>query len=212
MFGSCLPNKVKLLFPLSLYCNSLFCSFRLLSALQLVADNILVNETLLIVKKNIAMGVKKVNPRQNSGIIIQAKATNKSNVNDLTLNNSFKYDRTSEDIASIFLSEALLKKAKKITGIIDGVQRVTTFIFDNEKLFSTNVIHTNSSSMSLNKKLNSKILSASLKNVPSLKNLTGKETVRSTFSYLKTKKGKTECVFWDFSSAGMLLFVYEFYI
>ena len=211
MFRSCLPNKVKHLFPLSLYCNSLFCSFRLLSALQLMADNILVNETLVIVKKNIAMGVKKVNSRQNSGIIIQAKATNESNVNYLTLTNSFKYDPASEDMASIFQSEALLKKTKKITGTIYGVQRVTTFIFDNEKLFSTNATHDNYSSMLLNKKLNSKILSASLKNV-TLKNLTGNETVHSTFSYLKTKKGKTECVFWDFKSAGMLLFVYEFYI
>ena len=186
-----------------LYCNYLLCLFRLLSALQVLANNIPVqdNETVVVAKKNIAMGIKVINTKKTAGLLIQAASTTQPSVNNLTLTNSPSDVTTSKDMATIFLSGSLLDRAEKSGDI---TQRITTFIYDNEKLFliRLEIDESRWNGTQISKKLNSKILSAAIKDTK-LRNLKGEEQVRSTFSALDTDKGKTECVFWDFNGAGM---------
>ena len=181
----------------------LFC--RLLSAFQTLAENIPVqkNETLIVVKENIAMGVKIINPKQSPGLLIQAMSTNHSNVNLLSFSSVQNYTRERNDVAAIYLPSLLFGNSKTST---NSTRRITTFVFDNEKLFLSNM-QTYSKLLekqNTSKMVNSKILSVSIKGV-SLTNLTEDEQVTITFSPLLATKGRTDCVFWDFSGAGMFM-------
>ena len=176
-----------------------FCFHRLLKALESLANNVPVqkNETIVIEKKNIAMGVKIVDPEETAGLLIKASPTDQPNVNRLSLANTTDSSTTEETVATIFLSQMLFNKTSKI---LNDTQRITTFIFDNEKLFMTR-LKINDAEINRSIVLNSKILSAAIKGIK-LYNLTKNEKIHSTFSELKTGGGRSDCVFWDFDGEG----------
>ena len=138
-----------------------------------------------------------VDPEQTTGLLIKAIPTDQSNVNHLSLRHATGSSTEEDTVATIFLSQFLFNKASKIS---DGTQRITAFIFDNEKLFMTG-LKLNHSGINSSAVLNSKILSAAIKGIK-LYNLNKNEEVRSTFSELKAGGGRSDCVFWDFSGEG----------
>ena len=182
--------------------HSFFDCFRLLHALQSLADNIRVqqNETISVPKKSIAMKVMMVNPEDITGLSITAVSTAQPNVNDFVPDSST--DKPRNVIAKVYLPGPLFDKINKSQ---DDVQRVTVFVFDNEKLFLTNVTtdDSTSSKRGSGKAVGGRIVSVSIKG-SKLRNLPDSEQIRTTFSTsTPSAKRHAECVFWDFNAAGM---------
>ena len=177
-----------------------FNCFRLLHALQSLADNIPVqqNEAISVPKKSIVMKVIMVNPEDITGLSITAVSTAQTNVNDFVPDSSI--DKPRNVIAKVYLPGPLFDKINKSQ---DDVQRVTVFVFDNEKLFLTKVTPDDSSKRGSSKAVGGRIVSVSIKG-SKLRNLSDSEQIRTTLSTsTPSAKRHAECVFWDFNAAGM---------
>ena len=183
-----------------------YLTFRLLYALQSLADKIPLqqNETITVAKKGIAMKVITVKPNEIKGLSITAISTSQRKVNDLVPDLS--NDKSRNVIATMYLPGPLFSKLNKSQ---NDIQRITVFIFDDEKLFLTNIAKDSSvsSKRRFDKAVGGRILSASLTG-SKLRNLSESEQIRTRFSLsIPSVKREADCVFWDFNSAGMFLFI-----
>ena len=186
--------------------NHSFIRFRLLNDLQSMADNIPIqqNETIRVAKKSITMSVIMVKPKEVTGLHITAVSTRQPSVNNLFQN--YRDDKTKEQVvATAYLPGQLFFKANNNR---NGLQRVTVFVFDNEKLFLNNI--SQSTSTEGKKFVSGKILAVSINGIK-FNNLSKSEQVRTTFSSsISSSKKEADCVFWDFRGAGTLLFITTF--
>ena len=177
--------------------------FRLLHALQSLADNIPVqqNETIAVPKKSISMKVIMINPEEITGLSITAVSTAQPNVIDFVPDSSTGKPRNV--IAKAYLPGSLFNKINESQ--VDA-QRVTVFVFDNDKLFLTNVKTdgSTSSKRSIGKAVGGRIVSVSIKG-SKLRNLSESKQIRTRFATsTPSAKRQAECVFWDFNASGML--------
>ena len=183
-----------------------YITFRLLYALQSLADKIPIqqNETITVAKKSIAMKVITVKPNEIKGLSITAISTSQRKVNDLVPNLS--NDKSRNVIATVYLPGPLFSKVHKSQ---NDIQRITVFVFDDEKLFLTNITKDNffSGKRRFDKAVGGRILSASITG-SNLSNLSESEQIRTTFSpSIPSVKREADCVFWDFNSVGMFIFI-----
>ena len=117
-----------------------------------------------------------------------------------------KGTRDTKQVANIFLPGPLFTKAKNQVGGNASATRVTTFLYDNEKLF----ISKETSGANAKKKLNSRILAVSIKGIK-LENLTETQRIKSEFKALnKTGSNTVRCVYWEETTRG--LYPYSFRI
>ncbi len=171
---------------------------RLLTSVQKLANDVpLENNTtkLYAVKKNIALGITLFDPTSVTGFLaIQGKTTPQTGFNNLEMKTAMTEQIEANDIASINLPASLIQRA----GSNDSsFSRVTSFLFDNSKLFSP---ETNLSSV--NKMLDSKVLSSSIKGV-TVTNLKEEEEMRAFFSPLNQNvTGNVNCVYWNSTASG----------
>ena len=146
------------------------------------------------------MKVIMVNPEKITGLSITAVSTAQPNVIDFVPDSST--DKPRNIIAKAYLPGPLFNRIKENQ---DDVQRVTVFVFDNEKLFLTNLTtdYSTSSKRRIGKAVGGRILSVSIKG-SKLRNLSESEQIRTRFSTsTPSAKRQAECVFWDFNAAGM---------
>ena len=161
------------------------------------------NETIYVAKKSITMEVITVKPKETAELKITAVSTNQPKVNEILRNNSSPEARE-KVVATILLPKGLLDKVNKNKA---GIQRITVFVFDNDKLFLNKVRkhQSNSKEENISKEVNSKIVAASIKGVK-LTNLSKDEQVQTTFSTSTPSfERKVECVYWDFGGASMFI-------
>ena len=143
-----------------------------------------------------------VNPKEITGLSITAVSTSQSNLNKVVPDPGSS-ERKRQAVATVYLPRALFDKVNK-----SEPQRVTVFVFDDEKLFltQTNMDNSISSKRNTSKTVGSKILAVSIKG-SELRNLSDDQQVRTTFSTtVPSTKAVADCVFWDFSGAGMFIF------
>ena len=166
------------------------------------------NETIYVAKKSITMEVITVKPKETAGLKITAVSTNQPKVNEILRNNSSPEARE-QVVATILLPKGLLDKVNKNKA---GIQRITVFVFDNDKLFLNKVRkhQSNSKEENISQEVKSKIMAASIKGAK-LTNLSKDEQVQTTFSTSTPSfERKVECVYWDFGGASMFIFFTAF--
>lgn len=183
-------------------CNIVIPHFRLVNAVEAFAENIPVpeNETVIFKEKNLAVGVAVVEDKK----VVQNGYFIKGNVDasetSLEMNDGTG-SRDSKQVANIFLPGPLFTKAKNQAGGNASATRVTTFLYDNEKLF----ISEETSGTNAKKKLNSRILAVSIKGIK-LENLTDDQRIKSEFKALnKTGSNTVRCVYWEETTRGLYL-------
>ena len=146
--------------------------------------------------------VTMVNPEKIKGLQITALPASTQGVINISRNESGN-KANSQVLATIYLPQQLLIKAK---GNKSGLQRITVFVFDNDRLFLNNISQSTSSKGK--KTVSGKIVAISIKGTK-LRNLSYDEQVQTTFSTpTATTESAADCVFWDFSGAGMLKIPY----
>ncbi|XP_065060290.1 adhesion G-protein coupled receptor G4-like [Rhopilema esculentum] len=164
-------------------------SEQLLNAVQKLADEIpLANKTKSFTasKKNIALGIVVVDTTLADGFSIQGYIST-SGYNNVTLRQSSQPTYQSNSVANIFLPASLLRANS-------GSQtRVSSFLYDNFKLFVTSL------NQSATKVIDSKVMSTSIKG-KSVQNLNESEEVQSYFQPLnQSLTGSVSCVYWNFT-------------
>ena len=167
---------------------------RLLNAVQKLADGIpLANKTKSFTasKKNIALGIAVVDATLTDGFSIQGFIST-SGYNNVTLRQSSQPTYQSNSVANIFLPASLLRANS-------GSQtRVSSFLYDNFKLFVTSL------NQSVMKVIDSKVMSTSIKG-RSVQNLNESEELQSYFQPLNQSiTGSASCVYWNFTRSGTL--------
>ena len=168
------------------------------------------NGTIYVAKKSITMGVITAKPEEITDLNITAVKTNIPKINKIFLNYS-SHKASEQVVATIYLPQRLLNKASKN---LTDIQRITVFVYDNDKFFLSNVTKKefNSNEENIHKAVKSKILAASIKGAK-LANLSysEQEQVRTTFSTPgPSSEGEAECVFWDFGGKGTFSFLQPF--
>ena len=167
------------------------------------AENIPVptNETVIFKEKNLAVGVAVVEEKKvvQQGYFIKGSVD--TNETSLEMQEG-KGTRDTKQVANIFLPGPLFTKAKNQVGGNASATRVTTFLYDNEKLF----ISKETSGANAKKKLNSRILAVSIKGIK-LENLTETQRIKSEFKALnKTGSNTVRCVYWEETTRGLYLY------
>ena len=169
-----------------------------MKAIEKFAENIPLaeNQTQQVFSKpNLAIGIadvsKEVESLETTGFVISGQI-DKSKTS-LDMKKEDNKTRTAK-IADIVLPGPLFKAAKNRRGANKTGLRVTTFLYDNEKLFLSKETSGDNSS----KKVNSKILAVSIKGLK-LENLTEEQRVRSEFRELlnSTSEQTLNCVYWE---------------
>lgn len=164
--------------------------------MQNLANNIQLEnstKTFTASKKNLAVGVALVSTKVSGGFLIRGKKTNKNGFINITLEVSTEEKMTINDVANIFLPESLLKTFSANA----SANRITTFLYDNTKLFVTKL---NSSTTEV---IDSKIISTSIKGVV-VRNLKESEELRGFYYPLNPNiTGTPACVFWNVTTSGL---------
>ena len=165
--------------------------------MQNLANNIQLEnntKTFTTSKKNLALGVALVSTKVSGGFLIRGQKTNKNGYINLTLEVSTEEKVTINDVANIFLPESLIKRSS----VNESANRITTFLYDNTKLFITTL------NASTTEVIDSKIISTSIKGAV-IRNLKESEELRGFFYPLNANiTGTPACVFWNVTTSGLL--------
>ncbi len=173
---------------------------RLIKAVKSLAENIPVKENtnMTISTKNLAVGVAVLPASKSTqGFYIRGeKDLNRTNLKMKRMGEN----QARTEIVDIYLPAGLLSKAKG--GGTQGI-RITTFLYDNHKLFYSK----STSGMEATKRFNSKIFDVSVKGRKIL-NLTETERIRSEFASINgsQREEMLQCVYWEDSKRGRRCF------
>jgi len=176
-------------------------SARLMKAVEKFADNIPLgqNETTKIFsKKNLAIGITEITAKaqqdlETSGFVIKGNIGGGKTSVEMIKEKNEPVEAPAK-VADLKLPGPLFKVAKRIRAKSNATDalRVTTLLYDNAKLFSSE----STSGTNASKKINSKVLAVGIKGIK-LENLTEEERVRSEFRVQLESQGLDLCVYWE---------------
>ena len=177
---------------------------RVLGSLDKLAIQLqlLPNATINAVSKNLAFALMPIE-RVNEGIAVSSERDQESGYNNVTLRkgNMHRDELSLSVIAHIWLPKLLLEKAAYMNQ--KSFNRIYSFVYENTQLFKTkeqieNILSSSTGQIALgfSKKINSRILSASIGKLK-LENLSVHEEMQGSFRLLSRSPFEVKCVYWD---------------
>ena len=172
----------------------------MLDSLENLANDIPVtsNGSVRAVTKNVALTVQLIS-QVKTDVIINAGRSRGSKYNEVNIQRDMAKSSFIVTSAEIVLPQAMLQKAATLKPGVN--KRVYSFLYDNDILFLSKASLQALGQKNLTRKVNSRVLSASIGNIK-LKNLSYDEEMRGLFTPLSGQAGKTVCVFWDAKFQG----------